>query len=137
MIKSISILILFLSLSLLFISDAYPISKKLELAEKLYLQGDYSSAAYECERLLREHKVGDFRNDVAYLAGLSYFKLNDFSKSAKYFETVLNNSNDPLLVHEAQIGLENILAKSAKTRKPSLFSIQVGCFKHRRNAERL
>lgn len=137
MIRRPILLILFLSVSLLMVDNAEAISRKAALAEKLYLEGDYRGASYECESLLRKYKSGEFRSEVAYLAGLSYLKLNNFTKSKEYFEFVLNNSKDSLLINEAQIGLASISKISPSIREPSLFSIQIGSFKNKRNAQRL
>ena len=77
---------------MLIVGQAEAISKRAALAEKLYLQGNYLSAAYECERLFREYDVEEFKSEIAYLAGLSYLKLENFPKAKKFFEFILNNS---------------------------------------------
>lgn len=129
------LLIFFISLCM--VKDAQAFNRRCELAEELYLKGNYRSAAYECEKLFREYKAGQVRSEAAYIAGLSYLRLNNFSKSKRYFLFVLDNSNDPILTNEAQVGLINISKKSPLIKEPSSFSIQMGSFKDKRNADRL
>ena len=117
--------------------DVYAMSKRGKLAEKLYLQENYSSAAYECERLFRENDVVEFKSEIAYLGGLCYLKLKKFSNAKKSFEYVLNNSGDSLLLSEAQIGIKAVAQKSPLITTPSHFSVQVGSFKDKKNAVRL
>lgn len=117
--------------------DAFAISRKAILAEKLYLQGDYQSAAYECERLYKDHSKGEVKNELAHLAGLCYLKLNNLEKARKYFEYVLGGSGNSRLIAETQIGLDYISKKLPSKDGPSLFSIQVGSFKKRKNAVKL
>jgi len=131
------LLILYLSISLSIVGEANAISKKCELAEKLYLQGNYTSAAYESERLLQKYKTGDVSNEAACIAGLSHLKLNNLDSSKRFFEFVLNNSDNPLLIDEATIGLANIPKTSPSIKEPSHFSVQVGSFEYKKNADRL
>ena len=129
---------LILFLLVLVAGNAYALSRKCELAEKLYLQGSYRSAVYECESLFREYRKGDLKIEAAYIAGLSYLKLENLPKAKKYFRYVLDKSKDPLLLSEAQIGLDNVSKKEASSvDEPSLFSIQMGSFKDKKNANRL
>ncbi len=137
MVKIKFVLVIVLAAALGFTAEAEAISKKAMLAEKLYLQGNYQSSAYECERLFREYSSRDFRADVAYLAALSYVKLKSHAKAKEFFYYVLNNSNDPALLSEAQIGLENITKESSSVKPPDHYAVQVGSFKDRRNAARL
>jgi len=119
------------------ISEAGAINRKGLLVEKLYLQESYRSAAYECERLFKEERDGAFKNEIAYLAGLTYLKLKNFPKARKFFGYVLNNSNDSLLLSEAQAGLDNASKHSPPENEPAYFSVQVGSFKSKKNAVRL
>ncbi|MFH1753534.1 MAG: SPOR domain-containing protein [Candidatus Omnitrophota bacterium] len=118
-------------------TDVCAIGRKGELAEKLYLQENYASAAYECETLFRESDVVEFKCDIAYLAGLCYTKLEKFQNAKKFFEYVLNNSGDSLLLSEAQIGIKAVTEKSPSIEAPSHFAVQVGSFKDKKNAVRL
>ncbi|MEE8359526.1 MAG: SPOR domain-containing protein [Candidatus Omnitrophota bacterium] len=131
------LIILVLSFTLFIAFDAHAISKRGEMAEKLYLQENYSSAAYECERLFRENDVVEFKSEIAYLGGLCYLKLKKFSNAKKFFEYVLNNSGDSLLLSEAQIGIKAVAKGSPSITTPSYFSVQVGSFKAKKNALRL
>ncbi len=119
-----------------FVPEAGAISKKGILAEKLYMQGSYRSAAYECDRLFRAYGVSKFKNEIAYLAALSYLKLKNFTKAKQYFDYVANNASDQLLLNEAKIGLDFLSAKMPSA-EPSRYSIQVGSFRDKRNAVRL
>lgn len=119
------------------VCNAYALSDKGNLAEKLYLQGDYRTALYECERLLGKYRMSEFGNEVMYLAGLCSLKLNNINKAKEYFVSVLNSTTNRLLASEAHRGLDYISKKASKSKGPSLFSVQVGSFKHKRNAQRL
>lgn len=127
---------LILSITFLSAYDLCALSEHCDLAEKLYLQGSYKSAAYECERLFREYKKKIERCEIAYLAGLVYLKLNDFTNARLYFEYILNHSDDSFLIDEAQIGLSNI-KDTGSIKEPSFYSIQLGSFKYKWNANRL
>lgn len=130
--------VFFLFSSALIADDAIALSRKYELAEKLYLQEDYRSSAYECERLIREYGGSELKNEMSCLAGFCYLKLKDFARAKKYFEYVIANSNDPMLTSEAQAGLVHASQKTdISAKQPSFFSIQVGSFRLKRNAERL
>lgn len=137
MIRHTVLLSIFISISLLTAGDACAISKKNISAERLYLEEDYRAAAHECERLFGKDKRGESRNEIAYLAGLSYLKLKELSKSKKYFEYVLDNSDDLLLVDEAEMGLAAISKDMPSLKEPSFFSVQMGSFEKKRNAESL
>jgi tetratricopeptide (TPR) repeat protein len=126
-----------LLLSLIFPEDSGAVSRKALLAEKLYLQGNYQSAAYECERLFRENNVMNFKCEVAHLAALSYLKLGDHDKAKRYFEFVTNNSGDAELAGEAETCLSYIALKAKVAAEPSYYAVQVGSFKNKKNAVRL
>ncbi|NQT06456.1 MAG: SPOR domain-containing protein [Candidatus Omnitrophica bacterium] len=130
------LLIFFLSLFLI-ANDAHAINKKLELAERLYLQDDYRAAAYECDRLFSGHKKAAFKCEIAYLGGLSYLKLDEFVKAKKYFEYVIDISKDEIIVREAGSALGYIQEKSPSIKEPQFYCAQVGSFKSKRNADRL
>ena len=119
------------------IDDGLALTKKGELAEKMYLQGSYQSAAYECERLFNESRDAQFKNEVAQLAGLCYLKLNDRARAQEFFEYVMNNAKDTYLLEEAKAGLENVAKAAPPPDTPSYYAVQVGCFKDRDNATRL
>lgn len=136
MIRYLIILLVFLFIPLFIVDEAHPLSERCRRAEELYLQGDYRGAAYECERLLQGYNKDEFKVEVSYLLALCYLKLKEPSLAKRYFEYVLNNSSDPLLVNEANIGLANI-KETPSLEGPSFFSVQIGSFKYKQNAEKL
>ncbi len=132
--------VLFIALVLISSGDsAWALSKQCEKAERSYLMGDYKKAANECERLLKKYRSGQKRDEAANIAALSYLKLLDYAKARKYFTLIVNKSRNKELVREAEIGLANMsVAGSLPTaEEPSFYSVQVGCFQDKKNADRL
>lgn len=131
------LILIIIFFALLFIPEVYAISSKCERAEKFYLKEDYTSAAHECEKLFRQQKRGSTRDEIAHIAGLSYLKLNKYDKANDFFEYVRDNSRDDLLKKEAEASLAYINKAVPSKKGASLFSIQVGSFKSKKNATRL
>jgi len=132
-----------LSLSLIFINSTEALDRRCETAEKFYLKGNYKSAARESERLFRVYKASGIREEAAYIAALSYLKLCDYAQAREYFVFIMNSSDNSYLVSEAEIGLTNIskertpAGKTGPARKSPFFSVQIGCFKNKGNADKL
>ena len=95
--------------------------KLYEKADKHYLQGNYSEALAYCRRMLIEHKMSGFRDDVRYLAGLSLLKLGRYNEARSYFGSVITRRPTSSLREDAYLGfadsyfLEKNYAKARET----------------------
>ena len=132
--------VLFITLALVSGADnAWALNRKCEQAEKFYLRGEYKKAAGECEKLLKKYRSGQKRDEAAHIAALSYLKLQNYAKAREYFTLIVKRSRDKELVREAEIGLTNMSAGGSLPSAvgPSFYSVQVGCFQDKKNADRL
>ena len=112
-----------LSLNLLFAGNSDALDRRCETAEKFYLNGDYKNAAHESERLFKVYKTDAIRDQAAYIAALSYLKLDNYPQAREYFIFIINSSGDPYLVSEAEIGLTNMSKTPTPAEKSSFFSV--------------
>lgn len=92
--------------------DYYSPDNIIRFADYLYEQGDYQRAAGEYQRFLFATETLPVSTDtVLFKIGQSYRKNNDFDRAIHYFQNVVDNDHDPLLVDQAhyQIALSHFL----------------------------
>ena len=83
--------------------------KALEDAEDFFLKGDYKNAVKVCEDILylgKRYSAGKrYSDDLFYVAGISYLKLNEPERAKYYLNKVVSQHKNSNLYDEAYLAL--------------------------------
>lgn len=97
--------------------------------------GQYPQARENFEVILRKFSQSEFRDDASLGIADSYFLAGDFQKAQERYEQFLKDSSHSKLTSIARKHLEQ--CQQGRHFANSYFSVQVGCFSKKQNAEEL
>jgi tetratricopeptide (TPR) repeat protein len=133
--KRISFITGLLFIVVFFNGSAFARENALEDAQALILQGDYSRAGQECEQILASRPQPQIRCKALYFLGVCLLKEGRFAGAREKFNQVLRRFPRSELAAIARKHIE--MCEEAKTRISDCFSVQMGCFSEKTNADKL
>jgi len=83
-----------------FLGEAYALN--IDKVKVHFLGGNYSAAVIEANRLISEDQ---YSPELYYFLGLSYLKLEEYTKAGDSFRIVINNFKESKFKEEARVGL--------------------------------
>jgi len=110
--------------------------------EALMLKGAYSQAARECERFLAGRHRAAIECKAHYLLGICLLKEERYDEARKNFDIILRRFPRSKFCDDAKLSIADsyLLEGDYNQASPyagSYFSVQVGCFGNKTNAEKL